>query len=161
MSEHRFVQHTFVTSRLDYWKSKYNCCYGQKQWGLSYVADSSFRCFKIWISGEKRTKTEASREEQKQKLELKSFCFHLINKTRNSFKNGRTRNLFLRIWNTNQIISNKKTLLKLVFYTYTITNATTSNSTGTSINHFLMIVIAKPCLVFENIYTFCIYLDLL
>ena len=46
-------------------------CFVQKQSNLSYVAGSSFRCFKNWISEEKRTKPEVSRGEQKQKIKLK------------------------------------------------------------------------------------------
>ena len=37
----RFVFQIFVTSRLDFWKTKYNCwCYGRKQWG-SFCGEKS------------------------------------------------------------------------------------------------------------------------
>lgn len=42
-----------------------------KNWGLSHVAHSSFYCFKSSISGEKRTKTETSRDEWKKNIKLK------------------------------------------------------------------------------------------
>ena len=37
----------------------------------AYVAGSSFWCFKSWLSVYKRTKAEALKEEQEQKIKLK------------------------------------------------------------------------------------------
>ena len=47
------------------------------------------------------------------------------------------------------MISNKKTLLELVFLHICNAIAITTRSTGTSANHLLMIMITKACLFLE------------
>ena len=78
----------FVINRLGILKSRYNCCYGHKQRGLSYVAGSCFRCFRSRISGYQRTKTEVSQEGQEPKIKLKDqkFLFSLNQENKKRFQ---------------------------------------------------------------------------
>ena len=75
----------FCHNRLDSWQSKYYCSYGRKQWGLLYVAGSSFRYFKSWISGEKKNRNRSFRRRAKTKHQTKktrNFWSHLIMQTK-------------------------------------------------------------------------------
>ena len=123
----------------------------------AYVAGSSFRCFESWISIYKRTKAETLEEEQEQKIKLKrpeiSFSLNQENK-----KVSRVVELEIRFHRYEIRIESfqVKNTIKISFVNMYNTIATSNSSTGTSINHFLMIVITKGCLVFKNILRLCV-----
>ena len=87
-----------------------------------YVAGSTFQYFKSWTSGEKSTKTEASREEQKLKIKLKRPEISVFTWSKKRKKVSRGVKLEIRFHRYETRIKSfqvKKTLLKLVFCTYT------------------------------------------